>query len=267
MPFWISIKENVIMEKDLKNNHLNKASQIACGCTKKISGLFDAMVARMSRFDDSSDLKTRTISGFVMFFVGILAICFFKGLFYLLVIAITILMTYEWIELTKPAKDKQKWQLIGFFYILLPMAAVLKLREIDSGIVLWMFSVICATDIFAYFAGKNFGGAKLMPSVSPNKTWSGLWGGVAASMVIGFLSSFMFSGGMVFFIFISAVLSIIEQCSDLLESKFKRTFGVKDSGNIIPGHGGVLDRFDGLMLVAPIVLLLVWFCYPSFIAK
>jgi phosphatidate cytidylyltransferase len=132
---------------------------------------------------------------------------------------------------------------------------------------LWMFAVICATDIFAYFAGKNFGGPKLMPSVSPNKTWAGLGGGVAASMIIGFLSSFMFSGGVFFFIFTSAFLAIVEQSSDLLESRFKRHFGVKDSGNIIPGHGGVLDRFDGMMLVAPTVLFLVWVYSESFFGK
>ena len=71
------------------------------------------------------------------------------------------------------------------------------------------------------------------------------------------MSSFMFAGGVMFFIFLSAFLSIIEQISDLLESKFKRIFGVKDSGVIIPGHGGILDRMDGMMLLAPMVLLIV----------
>ena len=77
----------------------------------------------------------------------------------------------------------------------------------------------------------------------------------------------MFSGSVFFFIFLSIILSLIEQGSDLLESKFKRIFGVKDSGSIIPGHGGVLDRFDGMMLVAPITLLLVWVYSGNFISK
>ena len=77
-------------------------------------------------------------------------------------------------------------------------------------------------------------------------------------MLIGLLSSFMFAaGGILFFVTISMFLSLLEQGSDLLESKFKRMFGVKDSGSIIPGHGGVLDRLDGMMLVAPVVLFLI----------
>jgi phosphatidate cytidylyltransferase len=257
------------MEKDNFKKTLSQLGETTFGFAKKATGFIDRLVERMSQFDDSSNLRTRVISGIVMLLVGILAICFFKGLFFLLVVAITILMTFEWLELTKtvPAAQKQKWQLMGFAYILFPMFAVLKLREIDSDILLWMFAVICATDIFAYFAGKNFGGPKLMPTVSPNKTWAGLGGGVVASMVIGFLSSFMFSGGIFFFIFISAFLSLVEQGSDLLESKVKRIFGVKDSGNIIPGHGGILDRLDGMMLVAPTVLFLVWFYSESFISN
>ena len=257
------------MEKDNLKKTFNNFGETALGFTKQATNLLDKLVERLSKFDDSSNLKTRVISGIVMLLIGLTAICFFKGLFFLLVIAVTILMTFEWLELTKaaPMADKQKWHLIGFVYILFPMFAVLKLRENDSNILLWMFAVICATDIFAYFAGKNFGGPKLMPAVSPNKTWAGLAGGVIASMIIGFLSSFMFSGSVFFFIFISAFLSLIEQGSDLLESKFKRTFGVKDSGNIIPGHGGILDRLDGMMLVAPTVLFLVWFYSENFVSK
>ena len=257
------------MEKENFKKTLNHFGKTASNFTKNAGGWIDKLVAKMSQFDDSSELRTRIVSGILMLFTGIVAICFFKGLFFLIVTVITILMTFEWLELTKSVHpdDKKRWNLIGFVYILLPMFAVLKLRDIDSNILLWMFAVICATDIFAYFAGKNFGGPKLMPNVSPNKTWAGLFGGVSASIVIGFLSSFMFSGSVFFFIFLSIILSLIEQGSDLLESKFKRIFGVKDSGNIIPGHGGVLDRFDGMMLVAPITLLLVWVYSGNFISK
>ncbi len=262
------------MVKDNLKKTLNNFSKKACDFAKQATNLLDKLALdklaeKVSKFDDPSNLKTRVISGAVMLLLGILAICFSKGLFFLLMIAITILMTSEWLELTKsaPISDKRKWHLIGFIYILLPIFAVLKLRENDYHILLWMFAVICATDIFAYFAGKNFGGPKLMPKVSPNKTWAGLVGGVVASMIIGFMSSSMFAGSIFFFIFISAILSLIEQGSDLLESKFKRIFGVKDSGNIIPGHGGILDRFDGLMLVAPSVLFLVWVCSENFVSN
>jgi phosphatidate cytidylyltransferase len=172
------------------------------------------------------------------------------------------MMTVEWIDMIKRQEDQTKWRTIGLFYILIPIYAVIKIRLIDSNILFWMFSIIWATDIFAFFAGKKLGGPKLAPDISPNKTWSGLAGGVLASVIIGFLSSFMFIGGIIFFTFASLILSLLEQASDLLESKFKRIFGVKDSGTIIPGHGGVLDRLDGMMLVAPVVLILITL-FPS----
>jgi phosphatidate cytidylyltransferase len=182
-------------------------------------------------------------------------------------------MSFEWVDLTKtaPKEERKKWHLIGFLYILLPIFSILTLRDYDlvsgSDILFWMFAIIVATDTFAYFAGKNFGGPKLMPSVSPSKTWSGIAGGVIASIIIGFLSSYMFAGSAIFFIFISALLSILGQASDLLESKVKRIFGVKDSGSIIPGHGGILDRFDAMVLVSPATLLLVWIYSAEFISK
>lgn len=247
---------------------VNNIGNFANNFIGKADNCLDKLLARLRKFDDSSDLRTRVLTALILLPLAILAICFFKGLFFLFVVTITILMTFEWLELTKTASDQQKWRVIGFVYILLPMWAVLKLREIDPGILLWMFAVIWATDIFAYFSGKNFGGPKLAPSISPNKTWSGLIGGVVASMIIGFLSSFAFTPGNIFFFtFISGILAVLEQVSDILESKFKRTFGVKDTGNIIPGHGGVLDRLDGLMLVAPTVLFLVWIYSEKFIAK
>ncbi|MBU6339571.1 MAG: phosphatidate cytidylyltransferase [Rickettsiales bacterium] len=203
------------------------------------------------------DLKKRVVSAVILIPCAIYAICFSESLFLLLAVLLAVLITLEWTQLTKSAKDKQKWQLIGILYITIPVFCVIKLRMIDSDILLWMFGIIWATDVFAFFAGKTFGGKKLAPTISPNKTWSGLVGGVIASILIGLLSSVMFNGSMLFFIFISAFLSLIEQAGDLLESKFKRIFEVKDSGNIIPGHGGILDRLDGMMSAAPATLLFV----------
>ena len=236
-------------------------------CIKKTCGFSKKTLQIIVNTNLSTNLKTRIISGTIMFVVAIIAICFSKNLFFLLIIVITILMTFEWLELIKEVEDKRKWQLIGLVYILIPMFSLLKLREFNFNILLWVFAVICATDIFAYFTGKNFGGAKLMPTVSPNKTWLGLAGGVIASIVIGFLSSFMFSGSIIFFIMISATLSVIEQISDLIESKIKRILGVKDSSNIIPGHGGILDRLDGIILVAPTALFFIYYYSENFITK
>jgi phosphatidate cytidylyltransferase len=153
--------------------------------------------------------------------------------------------------------NKKKWRLIGFFYITIPLYCVIEIRTIDNEILFWMFTIIWATDIFAFFAGKSLGGPKIAPKISPNKTWSGLIGGIVASIGIGLISAMIFPGSFNFFLLISVLISLVEQLSDLTESKFKRIFGVKDSGDIIPGHGGVLDRLDGMIFVAPLVYLII----------
>jgi len=219
--------------------------------------LFNKIVSHIHFLDPRENTKQRIITAVILVPIALIAIFYSKDLFMFIAIAIAIMMTAEWLDISRNQVDQNKWQIIGFFYILIPIYSVIKLRFYSSEVLFWMFAVIWSTDIFAFFAGKMLGGAKLAPNISPNKTWSGMIGGVIASMIIGFMSSFMFAGGVMFFIFLSAFLSIVEQISDLLESKFKRIFGVKDSGNIIPGHGGVLDRMDGMMLLAPLVLFLV----------
>ncbi len=215
------------------------------------------LIAHVHFLDPKDNTKQRVISSLILIPIALYAIFSSKNLFIFLSIAIAMIMTAEWLDMIKKERDQNKWRAIGLFYILIPIFSVIKIRLHDPSILFWMFSIIWAIDIFAFFAGKKLGGPKIAPSISPNKTWSGLAGGVAASIVIGLMSSMMFSGGIIFFVFVSIVLSLLEQLSDLLESKFKRIFGVKDSGNIIPGHGGVLDRMDGMMLVAPVVLLLI----------
>ena len=232
--------------------------QNACG---KIyfffAGLFNKLISYVHFLDPKDNTKQRVVSSIILIPLAVYAIFFSKSVFIFIAIALAILMTIEWLDIVKTAKDQKKWRIIGFFYILIPIYAVIKIRLYDADVLLWMFAVIWATDIFAFFAGRSFGGPKLAPSISPNKTWSGLAGGVIASMLIGFMSSFMFQGGVLFFVFISLFIALLEQASDLFESKIKRIFGVKDSGNIIPGHGGVLDRLDGMMFVAPLVLFLI----------
>jgi phosphatidate cytidylyltransferase len=152
--------------------------------------------------------------------------------------------------------NQTKWRVVGFFYVSIPIYAIIRLRFIDSDIVFWMFLIIWTTDITAYFTGKILGGKKLAPKISPGKTWSGFYGGFLGAILVGLLSSLIFVGSVYFFLVLSIFISIISQLSDLLESKFKRIFGVKDSGNLIPGHGGVLDRLDGMILSAPFLLFI-----------
>lgn len=145
----------------------------------------------------------------------------------------------------------------GALYIGLPVLALLVLRDAEQGLLLafWAMALVWACDIGAYFAGRTIGGPKLMPTVSPNKTWAGLLGGVAgASLFAALLTLWGLDWRLAA---ATPLLAVLAQAGDLYESWLKRRAGVKDSGNLLPGHGGVLDRLDGLVPVAPVAALLV----------
>jgi phosphatidate cytidylyltransferase len=137
----------------------------------------------------------------------------------------------------------------GFLYIAIPALALLIIEWVWFAIVFWLMLVVWATDIFAYFAGRSIGGPKLAPRISPNKTWAGLVGGMAGAEVVGLLAAWLLNLGAPF-LYIGAGMGLLAQLGDLYESWVKRRAGVKDSGTLLPGHGGALDRLDGLLPVA-----------------
>ena len=151
-----------------------------------------------------------------------------------------------------------RWLGLGLVYIGLPSAALVMLREAEAGwvAILLIFLVVWATDIGGYFGGRQFGGPKLWPRVSPKKTWSGAIAGLAAAIVVGCATAWLTAGSPIAGALLAAPLSIAAQAGDLLESAVKRHFGAKDSGQLIPGHGGVLDRVDGLFGAAALAWLL-----------
>ena len=137
---------------------------------------------------------------------------------------------------------------LGYAYVAIPSFALLILNWISWEAVFWAMVVTWATDIFAYFAGRSIGGPKLAPRISPNKTWAGLLGGMAGAGVLGWASAAFFGLPLAFHL-LGGPMGLLAQAGDLYESWVKRQAGVKDSGSILPGHGGVLDRLDGLMPV------------------
>jgi phosphatidate cytidylyltransferase len=137
----------------------------------------------------------------------------------------------------------------GFVYVGVPAFALVVMSWAWMVLVFWAMVVTWATDIFAYFAGRTIGGPKLAPRISPNKTWAGLIGGMAGAALLGWVVAYLFDLGAPF-AWLGALMGLIAQCGDLYESWLKRRAGVKDSGTILPGHGGVLDRLDGLLAVA-----------------
>ena len=133
------------------------------------------------------------------------------------------------------------------------------LRQSEHGIwlVFFIIVIVASADIGAYFAGRKFGSKKLAPSVSPGKSWEGVWGGIIVALVSGSLmvvchDAYVMSPWILVLILPTAMISVV---GDLLESMLKRFRGIKDSGTLLPGHGGVLDRIDGLVASIPVFSL------------
>jgi len=152
-----------------------------------------------------------------------------------------------------------RWGLEGTLYSGLSLFSLLALRDGASGLLVTFFLlfVVWATDIFAYFTGRALGGPKLWKRVSPKKTWSGAIGGLLLATVFG--TGVAYAAGetqLAFWALLAAALSIVSQAGDLLESAIKRRFDVKDSSRLIPGHGGIMDRIDGLVAAAIFAVLI-----------
>ena len=151
------------------------------------------------------------------------------------------------------------WSIAGVPYVSLPGIAFILLRDDAShglAAIAWIFIAIWAADTLAYFAGRLIGGPKLWPAVSPKKTWAGLGGAVAGGALAGVACGLWLGQGALALGLIGGLLGIVEQGGDLFESAWKRHFDVKDSSRLIPGHGGVLDRVDGLVAAAMVAALL-----------
>ncbi|HYD08205.1 MAG TPA: phosphatidate cytidylyltransferase [Reyranella sp.] len=171
--------------------------------------------------------------------------------------AVAPLMVGEWLRLTR---RRPVARIAFILYSIAALMALLWLRHqpgFGRETILWILACVWATDIGAYFIGSYAGGAKLAPSISPSKTWSGLVGGICASAVVSALCGLIFRAGDTLVLAVTGVaIAVVAQAGDLLESSAKRRAGVKDSGNIIPGHGGILDRIDGLIAALVLIALI-----------
>lgn len=152
-------------------------------------------------------------------------------------------------------REAGPWPVGGLAYAGLAAVSLAALRGADAAglaATLFLFAVVWATDIMAYFTGRTFGGPKLAPSISPGKTWSGAVGGAVFAVIAGLgVASLAASPlGWAAIALLSLALSVVSQAGDLFESSLKRRFGAKDSSQLIPGHGGVMDRVDGLAAAA-----------------
>ncbi|WP_137863928.1 MULTISPECIES: phosphatidate cytidylyltransferase [unclassified Sphingomonas] len=148
---------------------------------------------------------------------------------------------------------------LGAFYVGLPILALVLLREQPQHglwLTFWAMALVWACDSAAFFAGRAIGGPKLAPAISPNKTWAGFLGGIAGATLFAFALVWLCNLPPAL-AWATPLLAVLAQFGDLFESHLKRVAGVKDSGDLLPGHGGMLDRLDGLVAVAPAAALLV----------
>jgi phosphatidate cytidylyltransferase len=247
--------------------------------------------AKMSASPSSSrwsDLGVRAASGVVMAVVGFALIWIGGWPFKITCIILGLVILWEWWGIVSKGSNPAPWIVPGIFYALLPVWALIYLRTGDYGLtptgatepkltfILSIILLVIVTDVGAYFAGRMIGGPKLAPRISPKKTWAGFVGGIVLSVIlcvfitiyilefqqptyvesdsprVSVLPVFMLTVPLGIF------LSIFSQIGDLFESWLKRKFNVKDSSNLIPGHGGVMDRLDGLIFVAPVAALIMY---------
>jgi phosphatidate cytidylyltransferase len=150
--------------------------------------------------------------------------------------------------------DRRLWVTIGIGYAGALLLAPIFLRTDETFgflVIVLLFAIVWSTDILGYFAGRAFGGPKLLPAVSPKKTWSGAIAGTVGAMIVALLVADQFgSFNRLAILAIALILSVLAQIGDLFESWVKRQFGAKDSSQLIPGHGGVMDRLDGFWAAA-----------------
>jgi len=204
-----------------------------------------------------SDLRLRVLSAAVLAPLALICIWLGGAAFALLMLAGTVGLLVEWIGMVRAGHGTQASLLAGTGYILLAAAGLVWLRADPAAgriNLLFLLVLVWASDIGAYTAGRSIGGRRLAPRISPGKTVSGAVGGLLAAVLVGIIAALTVAAphpaslwrACVF----AGMLGIVAQAGDLGESFVKRHFGVKDSGRLIPGHGGLLDRLDALLAVA-----------------
>jgi phosphatidate cytidylyltransferase len=215
-----------------------------------------------------ADLGLRAVSALVLAPIAIAGVWLGGVAFGLIVVALAAGLMLEWLSLLSAGRRRAgfspswraAWTAVGLGYVLLAAAAFLWLRGdpvAGRADVLFLLCVVWSNDVGAYVLGRWIGGPRLAPRVSPGKTWSGAAGGMAAAIAVGLLAAHVLSDAPPWrAIPAAALLAVVAQGGDLLESFVKRCLEVKDSGHLIPGHGGLFDRLDALLAAAPVAALL-----------
>jgi phosphatidate cytidylyltransferase len=191
---------------------------------------------------DWADLRTRTLSAVVLVAVALTLTLAHPLAFSAMVLVAGVILLKEYAALTR--NRSAAWQLFGPLYIIAALIALIYLRHANLNILLATIAIVCTGDIAAYLVGKQWGKHKIAPTISPGKSWEGLAGSIIASAAVGAALGHM---APIPHAVLGALIAIIGLGGDLFESALKRRAGVKDSGRLIPGHGGLFDRVDALL--------------------
>ena len=197
--------------------------------------LFHGFVS-MSQSESGVDM----LIGGILYFAALIPLCFIVELFH---------------ESETPLRNVAT-TLMGIFYVAFPMSLMLFIPVLITGewkpeAFLFYLFIVWGNDVFAYLTGIAIGKHKMSPRISPKKSWEGFAGGVVGAIAMGAVGSFVVGGSLGMWLGLAAVVAITSVFGDLVESMFKREAGIKDSGKIMPGHGGILDRFDALLISSP----------------
>jgi phosphatidate cytidylyltransferase len=209
----------------------------------------------------NNNLKLRTISAVVLI-PAVIALVYYGGVSYLITLfLLCYLMIREWFTMVKTSNlglfSKIIWQGFGLLYCIVPCVLFSLIRMNSVEVMIWLLTCVWATDTGAYFAGISIGGPKIAPRISPKKTWSGLIGGILFSGFVGTIFDHFGKLNQYPYFEASLFLAVVSQLGDFFESWVKRYFNVKDSGKLIPGHGGILDRVDGLITASVVAWLMI----------
>lgn len=219
------------------------------------------LTEKLSKAFGNSNFFLRVITAVLLGGITLWVLILEKQYLGIFLVTLSVAVLVEWFTLIlksqKPQTERLAWLTMGSFYLMAGLFGFYKLYVFSASLALSLLVLIWTTDIGAYIVGKIVGGRKLAPSISPGKTVSGALGGTAWATLAAFILSHSIHGHIQgslvgFFVF----CSLLAQAGDLLESKVKRYFNVKDSGTMLPGHGGFIDRLDSLFILGVMLFIL-----------
>jgi phosphatidate cytidylyltransferase len=213
--------------------------------------LHGPLTASVDQQPGSNDWRVRTASALVMAAMALTTAWAGGIVFALFWCAAAVIVFWEWRGIVRSSPNRLLWIAAGAGYAAVLAAAPPLLRFDPSyglSAIIFVFVIVWSTDIFGYVVGRLIGGPKLLPAVSPKKTWSGAIGGTLGAIAGAGVAAVVFDAALPAMLGLAVCLSIASQAGDLLESAVKRKFEIKDASHIIPGHGGVMDRVDGFIV-------------------